>query len=459
MRFIHKKAGWAALFLSLALMKAGAAAAVPDEVETSKSFVLDNGLKVFLLEKRNYPLVSAVAAVNVGTKDETPETSGLVHILEHYILFRGTELRSGNEIGRDVRRHGAYFNAHTGQDIAFFEICAPAENAEFALINQRDILFNLKLTQEELDREKEVVLEEFSQMEDDPIRRATSLVYQNLFRGHPYGNPPHGRPETVRDLTVEGVQEFYQKYFVPSNCSLAVVGDLGLEQMESIVRKIFVEVKGERLAAPEIAPAPPLEENIRIDVEMDVQKAYLVIATRGPDFDDPDQYAIDILTEIFGRGVNPMLYAALWGRRKLAETIQMAYHAHKHGGALIVYLTLDPKYVSAAEREAISFLKRSRDQNFSPQDVFGEQQQYAYDFLSGAKNQISFSVQQSQEKSLVLAYSLARSLILSEDGEYRPYLANIDKVDSSDLRKAAAKYFSRSDYVIISIVPPKESRR
>jgi zinc protease len=455
MRIIGKIDVCLALFLSLALSLPGAAPAEPDTTKTSKSFVLDNGLRIFLLEKRNYPLVSAVAAVNVGTKDETAETSGLVHILEHCILFRGTELRSGSEIGQDVRRHGAYFNAHTGQDIAFFEISAPAEHAEFALKNQREILFNLKLTQEELDREKEVVLEEFSQMEDDPIQRATSLVYENLFRNHPYGNPPQGRPETVRALTVGNVQEFYQRYFVPSNCSLAVVGDFTLKEMEGAVRRIFAEVKGERLAKPEIGLAPPLEKRVRLDVEMDVQKAYLVIATLGPSFDDPDQYAVDILTEILGRGVNPMLYAALWGRRKLAETIQMAYHAHKRGGALIIYLTLDPRYVDAAERETISFLKRSRDQNFAPRDVFGDQQQYAYDFLGGAKSQISFSVQQSQEKSLFLAYSLARYMILNEGGENRPYLANIDKVDSSDLRKAAAKYFSRSDYVVISIVPPK----
>ncbi len=455
MKIIKKRAVAFALFLPVVLVVLRAGTAGQEAAETSKSFVLDNGLKVFLLEKRNYPLVSAVVAVNAGTKDETAETNGLVHVLEHYILFRGTELRSGNEISQDIRRHGAYFNAHTGQDIAFFEISAPSGQAEFALMNQKEILFDLKLTQDELDREKEVVLEEFRQMEDDPVQRATSLVYQNLFRGHPYGNPPHGRPETVAALTVEKVQEFYRNYFVPSNCSLAVVGDFILKEMEGTVRKIFAEIKGERPSRPEIGPAPPLEKGVRVNIEMDVQKAYLLIAVLGPGFDDEDQYAVDILTEILGRGVNPMLYAALWGRRKLAETIQMAYHAHKHGGALIIYLTLDPRYVDAAEREAISFLKRSRDQNYSPQDVFGEQQLSAYDYLGGAKNQISFSAQQSQEKSLFLAYSLARYILLNEDGENRPYLANINKVDSSDLRKAAAKYFSRSDYVIVSIVPSK----
>ena len=78
--------------------------------------------------------------MDLGTKDESDETSGLVHILEHYILFRGTEFRSGSEISQDIRRHGAYFNAHTSLDLATFEMSLPAEYADFALRNQNFLL-------------------------------------------------------------------------------------------------------------------------------------------------------------------------------------------------------------------------------------------------------------------------------------------------------------------------------
>ena len=425
--------------------------------ETLRQFILDNGLKVFLLEKRNFPLVNVVAAVNLGTKDETAETSGLVHVLEHCILFRGTELRSGSEVGRDVRRHGGYFNAHTGQDLALFELTVPAEHAEFALLNQKDILFNLKLTQQELDREKEVVLEEFSQMEDDPFLQATSIAYKSLFSGHPYGNPLHGDKAIIQGLTAETVERFYGKYCVPANSSLAVVGDFSLKDMEDRVRRVFGEVKGPAPEKPAIETARGLEKPVRVEIELDVKKAYLVIAALAPDYNSPEQYSFDVLTEILGRGVNPMLFRALWGRRKLVETVSISYHAHKHGGAILAYLTLEPGDIRAAEREATNFLKSVRQENFSPQDVFGEEQQYAFDFLGGAKNRISLGAQQAQEKGLSLATSLARFMLLSDGQEGRNYLESIEKVKSTDLRRAAAKYFGRGDFAIVAVLPKKKS--
>ncbi len=445
------------LILLVLLFGPASAGAVGAADDTARQFILDSGLKVFLLEKRNFPLVNVVTAVNLGTKDETPATSGLVHVLEHYILFRGTELRSGSEVGRDVRRHSGYFNAHTGQDLALFELTVPAEHAEFALDNQKDILFNLKLTQEELDREKEVVLEEFNQMEDDPFLQATSIAYKNLFGGHPYGNPPHGDKDVIRGFSAEKIQEFYRKYCVPANCSLAVVGDFGLKDMEDKVRRVFNEIKGLPPEKPGFEPARPPEKPVRVEIEMDVKKAYLVIGALAPDYNSPEQYTFDVLTEILGRGVNPMLFRALWGRRKLVETVSMSYHAHKHGGAILTYLTLDPRDIRAAEREATNFLKRVREENFSPRDVFGEEQRYAYDFLGGAKNRIKYGAQQSQEKGLFLATSLARFMLLSDGQEGKNYLESIENVKSSDLRKAAAKYLGRGDFVVVAVVPKKKN--
>ena len=425
--------------------------------EGVKNFDLSNGLKVCLVEKHNIPLMNAVIAVNLGAKDETAETSGLTHILEHYILFRGTELRSGSEVSQDIRRHGAYFNAHTGEDLAFFEISVPSEEAEFALRNQKEILFNLKLDQEALDKEKEVILEELRQWEDDPERYATALVYQNLFKGHPYENPLYGKKEVIQGITAEKEDQFYKRFFVPSNCSLAVVGDFELKDMEEKVRSIFGDIKGEALERPKYSQAKPLIKNVDLKVQMDVQKAYLVIGALAPDYNNPDLYPMDVLTEIFGRNVNPMLNSVLRGDRRLAETVYMSYQAHRYGGVALIYITLDPKNLEAAKSETISFLRKSREENYSPDDVYGDQQMYAYDFLGGAKNQIRYNAYVVQERGLSVAGALASFLLLKEGREDKPYLENIDKLRTTDLRKTAAKYFSRGQYVAIAVTPKKKT--
>ncbi len=460
-----RRAHLLSFFLTLLLILNPAAGCLPliaSEQETSKSFILDNGLRVFLLEKRDIPLVNAVAAVNLGVKDETEEISGLAHLLEHYVLFRGTERRSGSEISRQVRQHGAYFNAHTGHDLTLFEIVVPSEHILFALRNQKEILFDLKLSQAGLDEEKEVIFEELRELEDDPFRYATSLVYQNLFQGHPYGKPVEGKKETIQALTVKMMEDFYRRFFVPDNCTLAVVGDFDLNSVEKEVRAVFEEVKvapvqtGQR---EKIEIATPLGKAIDLDVELDVNKAYLVIGFLAPDYNHPDQYSFDLLTEILGRGLSPMLHSALRGQRRLAETVYMSYNALKYGGAALVYLTLDPKDIQAAKRETLGCLRRVRNENFSPDDHFGEARFSAFDFLGGAKNKVRYNAYQAMEKGLSLARALAQHLILSSSDKPLSYLENIERITSSDLRKVAAAYLSRSEYVAVSAVPKKNAKK
>jgi len=302
-----------------------------------------------------------------------------------------------------------------------------------------------------------VILEELSQIQDDPRKYAISLVYQNLFKNHPYQKPIYGKQESIEAATVDQIKKFYKKYFAPSNCSLAVVGDFNMEEMEEKVKEIFGDLKNEGFTPSDFKKVDPLEKTVEIEKEMDVNQAYLVIGATGPDYNSPDQHAMHILTEIFSRGVNPMLNARLRGRRLLADTISMSYGAHKFGGALLIFLTLDPKKIKAAKRETIQFLKQSKNQNYSIDDHYGDSKYYAFDFLQGAINQIKFRTHQAQEKGLLLATSLVRFMLLNEDPNPGSYLESIDKVKSTELRKIAAKYFSKNRYVIVTIVPKKKN--
>ena len=454
------KKGLSALqFFVLFLAAALPAFLAPSPLQNaSKYFVLDNGLKVILYEKPGLPLINISAAVNVGTKDEPEGSSGLVHLLEHGILFRGTEFRSGTEISRDIRRNGAYFNAYTGQDLADFEISLPSDRFDFGLANQKEILFNFDVTAEELDKEKDIILEEIRMVRDDPRKYAASLVYQNLFKGHPYGNPAYGSAEDLLAVTPDKLKAFYASFFVPGNCSLAVVGALPLKDMEEKVRAVFSSVKAADFKPATFEKAGLLGKSVEIREEMDVKEAYLAIGLIGPDYNNPDQYAVDLLTEILGRGVNPMLNSALRARRNLVQTVGMNYSAHKYGGALIAFFTLDPKDVTMARNEAVRFLNQVRDLNFGKEDTFGQDQFYVFDFLRSAKNQVRFGSQKAQETGLLLASSLARHLLLFEDkGDKESFLARIDRVNSSDLRRAAAIYLSKGEGVVVIIVPKKKS--
>jgi predicted Zn-dependent peptidase len=441
-----------ALASALAALSGGQ---TPSGAPREKEFSLDNGLRVFLCEKRDLPLVNIAAAVDAGSKDETDETNGLAHLLEHYVLFRGTETRSGSEIAREIRRHGAYFNARTGQDMTVFELTLPSEHAAFGLANQKEILFNLKIEAGELEAEKDVVLEEMNQIRDDPIRYGFSLLYQNLYRGHPYGRPVYGTIESVKSLTAERVEAFYKSRFVPAATSLAVVGDFALEAMEALVRSCFDGVPKAEVVPSRISPPSPLAKTLEVEVKLDVKEAYLLIGALAPDYNSPDQYAADLLTEILGRGISPMLLRPLKSGRDLIDILSMSYIALKHAGAFAVTMTLDPKKVPAAKSEALKFLRQARGENFSKSDVYGDAQMYAFDFLESSRNQILLKLQEGRESGLNLAVSLAMHILLRDKPEAPDYFKAVRGLTSSDLRKAAAKYFGKTEYVVISIVPGK----
>jgi len=444
------------LFLSLFVLTSMSLSG-QEKIKT-KEFQLENGMRIFLYERHTIPLVNLAFAFDIGSKDESEATSGLVHMLEHYVLFRGTEFRSGDEISQQIRQHGAYVNAHTEYDLSVFDISLPSQYVDFALSNQKEILFNLKITQEELDEEKEVILEEINQVLDDPLRYSTSLVYQNLFQNHPYQRPVYGRPEVIEKVTVEQMEPFYRKHFVPSNCALAVVGDFQIEDMEKRIRAVFSNLQGEPFSPPPFAKAAPLKERLEVDKEMDVNQAYLVLGFIGPDYRDKDQFALDLLTEILGRGLNPTLNHPLLERRIYVNTITMNYTAHKYGGAILIYIILEPKHLKTAKRLINNYLKTTRSQNYSKNDYLGEERFRATDYLQSAKNGIRFKLHRAQERSLHIATSIARHMHLSAGTAPINFLEEIEKLDSSDLRQVAHEYLTRNDYVIVTITPKEKDK-
>ena len=338
-----------------------------------------------------------------------------------------------------------------------FEITAPSAHAGFSLRSLKEILFDLEFSQEALDEEKQVILEELSQLQDDPFRLAFSMVYQNLFPGHPYQRPIYGTPENIRNATAEDLGRFYRSFLAPSNSSLAVVGDFSIPDMEAMVKEIFGPLGNEGFKPAEFAKTLPLSKTAEIEHEMDVQMAYLAIGLNAPDFNSEDQYAMDVLTEIFGRGIYPMIYQPLMQKRIPVSSLRMGYSAHRYGGALTMAMALEPKYLNRAKREITQYLKRSRRLNYSSDDVFGDAELYAMDYMESAKNRLRFLGEQAMERGLAIATSLARFMLLTETRDRGDYLEHIEAIKTTDLRSAAGKYLAQKGLVVVTIRPQKDN--
>jgi predicted Zn-dependent peptidase len=365
-------------------------------------------------------------------------------------------MRTGDRIAQETRQNGAYFNAHTSRDLVFFEISLPSENSDFALALQKEIVFHLNLTQENLDEEKQVILEEINQIHDDPIRYATSLVFQNLYPGHPYQRPIFGRREVIEGMDIEQVQQFYEHYFVTENSALVALGDFDLEEMEKKIRETYGGLERIGFQAQEFDGIPPLPKTVEIEEEMDVNLGYLVIGMHAPDYNHQNQYAIDVLTQILGSGIRPMLYNPLSERRLQVNSLFMNYGSFMYGGAMLITITMDPRILTAVQKEITRYFRDIPKENYSKDDYPGNAQMFAFDYLGSAKNQLLFKAHKGQENGLHVASSLAQHLLMNTQSDRRNYLEQIAGIDSREIRKVADTYMNSGRYVIVTITPNKQ---
>jgi zinc protease len=436
----------------------------------SKHYILNNGLSVYI-QKRDYiPLVNIVFAVNVGSKDEDQNTNGIVHLLEHLMLLGPTPFHTVDEINLEMRRHGAQFNAHTSHDLMTFELSLPAQYWEFGFNILKEKLFHLKLVGQQVDKEKEIIFEELSQHQEDPYDLATYLAVEYLFKGHPYQQPIYGVRSVIEKATIEEIETFYKKYFVLSNCALAVVGDVDLAAVDNKIRQGFGQLgEIEESAASlerDFKPAPPLKKTVKVERYLDINEAHVIFAFDAPPLDHPDQLGLDIINLILGKGINPLLGRALTRMGKpLAYNLQTRYIMMEYGGAFLIYTTMEPKKISQVRMELIKFLKTLWNFNYSKEDYPLGQQAEITDYLEAAKSQVKFSHQQFLESGINAALSYARNILFYKlhkdeiDGKRESYMVRVDKTTSADLRNTASRYLSGEKYVMVTILPDKKKEK
>ncbi|MFC2154894.1 M16 family metallopeptidase [Acidobacteriota bacterium] len=422
----------------------------------SKFFNLPNGLQIFLQERDKLPLVHIAAGIDVGSKNESPETNGLVHLLEHLIFLGSSESHRGDEWITEVRQRGARFNAHTDQDFMTLEISLPAAHLDFALNFVKEKVFGLKLIQGEADREKKIILEEINQIMDDPKRFGAHLVLQNLFNGHPYGQPLFGDREIIKKASVKQLELLYKTFFTPANCSLSIVGDFKLAEVEKKIRDTFGKIEKPLPAKPksDISPCLPLKKSIEIKKEMAVEHAYVIIGLQAPPLIHADYFSVDLLAQILGQGFNPLLYRALSGKRRLAEGLSVRYLPLKYSGAFLVYVTTKPGHIKTVQRALINFFKTTRSYRYAKTDFLQRDRPYVFDYLESAKNLSRLRSEQANEEGLLTAISFAKYMFLT--GEEIKHEDSSEKIEAEQLRDAAGKYLSGEKYVVLYIVPGKK---
>ncbi|MGB4704439.1 MAG: insulinase family protein [Candidatus Saccharicenans sp.] len=419
-------------------------------------FSLENGLRVYLLSQPRFSLAAAVLAVKAGVVNETPETSGLLHLLEHCLLFRQTHLLQENRLFNLLAEYGIHYNAFTEQDLMMFEISLPGEFLEKGLELLKEVVFNFNLTQEELEKEKEVLLKELADVARRPEKVGLAKVYELAFPDSGYGLPVYGNEAVVRKTELRSLQDFHRKLFRTDRAALAVAGNFKPEETAEKIKKLFSEL----MPPAERQPEHPLRAKFathgpEVHLKMKISETYVMVGFPAPEYSSADRVAMDMLSEILGQGLNPLLFQAFSGQPDLITSARFHYLAHEGAGLALISLTTEEDKVPAARRALVNFLPKLAEINYSSKDYLPSQQFLVFDYLQGGKNRFRWLSERMMESPLTLAASLARHLLLRDRNFQVDYLKAIDRLSSSDLRKTARKYFSGVKPVWV-IVKPEE---
>jgi zinc protease len=292
--------------------------------EPVTTFSLENGLDVVVIEDHRAPVVVQMIWYRVGAADEPPGHSGIAHFLEH-LLFKGTEKIAPNAFSGIVEAQGGDDNAFTSWDYtAYFQRIA-ADRLDLVMEMEADRMRNLRLTEDDVATERQVILEERAQRTDsDPGALLTEQMRAAQFMNSPYGIPVIGWRHEMAELSREDALSYYQRFYAPNNATLVIAGDVTPEKVRELAEKYYGPLKPSEGIVPRERPQEPpqlAERRITLADER-VSEPYVFRSYLAPERDPGDQKeaaALTVLAELLGgNGQTSVLARALQFDRQVA---------------------------------------------------------------------------------------------------------------------------------------------
>jgi len=308
---------------------------------TIRQTQFDNGLAVVTERMPEVRSVTFGVEVGTGSRDEPASIVGASHFLEH-LLFKGTDERSGREISEAIDAVGGDMNACTAREQTSFYVRLLADDAALGLDLLCDTVLHPRLTPEDVEIERQVILEEIRQHDDDPGDVVHEIWAEGLFAGHPLGRDPLGTEASVASTSAEAIRDFFGSHYRPGNMVVAGAGRLDHDEVVAAVEARFSQSLG-GAAAGRTSPGAD-QETLVVDQD-DTEQVHLVLGVRGLARDDEDRHALAVLEHALGGGLSSRLWQQVREERGLAYSVYSFRSQYQHAGTLGVYAGTAPDHL------------------------------------------------------------------------------------------------------------------
>ncbi len=406
--------------------------------------VLPNGIRIITEALPHSKVVSVGVWINAGSRDEHDLNSGSAHFIEH-MLFKGTSRRSARDIAREFDALGGSANAFTTRENTCLHATVTDSKLSILVEMFADLLINSLFAEEEIERERQVVLQEMHMVEDTPDDHIHDLFAAQIWGMHPLGKTILGSHEIVTAMDSGKLREYVRQYYTTDRIVIAAAGNVAHDDFVALWQKTFATFGQGASAVPQ-RNTPSLLPPGRKIYAKPLEQAHIILGTYGLSATDADRFNYLLFNVLLGGNMSSRLFQEIREKRGLAYSIYSYIASYCDSGYLAIYLGIDPKAVN----ESLELIVREINilQNIPVSATE----------LANAKDFVKSGMFLGMENMEAIMSRIARNeLYFNRYIPVAEVMDSIDRVTDEDLLRLGTKIFGRRKLTVVGLGPLDES--
>jgi predicted Zn-dependent peptidase len=407
-----------------------------EQASPIKQTVLDNGFTIITERMDHVRSASVGIWVRSGSRHEAAALNGISHFIEH-TLFKGTRNRTSREIAVESDAIGGHVDAFTSREVASYYVKVLDEHLPRAFDLLADLVSTPLFANEELNRERNVVMEEIKMVEDTPDDLVHEVFVANFWPDHPLGRSILGTADTLATFDHERVADYFYNMYTPRNLVVAGAGNIEHERFVDMVARYLSGLKDRPL---DLSASAPRHAARRIVLDKDLEQTHLVLGTCCPSMTSADRYSVHVLNVILGGGMSSRLFQTIREEHGLAYAVYSGVNAYTDAGYLSVYAATSPEQVTDVIRLSVEEFDKFKREPVTEAE------------LQRAKDQLKVSIMLSLESTSARMSNLARQeIFFGRQFTLDEILERIDQVTVADVQRVAGEIFCGDGLAITAL--------
>ena len=393
-----------------------------------KKHVLENGLTIIGEEIPYVKSISLGVWINAGSRIEDEEISGVSHFIEH-MLFKGTRNRTSKQIASEIDNLGGQINAFTSKECTCYYVKLLDSHIDIGIDVLSDMILNSKFNEDDLDKERSVIIEELKMYEDSPEDLAYDLLTENIYKNDPLGMNIIGTEESLNRLNREKLLDYFNKYYVPNNSVIAISGNFNFDEIINKIEEKF-KVWKKRDVNVDIKKAE--FKSCFLTKNKDIEQVNLAMSLEAvPLENDKEVYAFAVINTVFGGSISSRLFQKIREEKGLVYSIYSSQSLYRKCGELGIFASMSNEHLKEVYESIIEEIKIMKKYYLTDQEIKESKEQLKGSYILGLESTSSRMM------------SIGRALLLNNKVESTDdILKSIDNVDRETVKIVIDKIFN-----------------